>query len=331
MSGERNSGAAGWPALDYAADHDTYTTCHLVLQLIGKLPLRLHPWENHGWHVALRVAPHGFVTRTMPGGDEPAAAGRHFSAELDVRAAVIRVACENGSSWQVPVPGRTIAQLHGDLGRILAEAGLPAPLHGGPNEMADRVPFAHDHRPRAWDTDAACGLHAAFLAADRAFARFRSLYLGKSSPSHLFWGSFDLAVTRFSGRSAPAHPGGIPNLPDAVTREAYSHEVISAGFWPGNALPDGGVQEAAFYAYAYPTPAGLEEAHIEPAAAAWNAALGEFVLPYAAVAGSASPEATLHAFLHATYEAAARLLDWPEGLTVRRPSYGQPPTDLPTP
>lgn len=336
MTGQGGIGAAGWPALDFAADGHTYTTCHLVLQLIGKLPLRLHPWENHGWHVALRVVPHGYATRTIPGdngpGDNgPGGKGRHFSVELDVREAVIRVACENGSTWQAPVPGRTMAELHGDLTRILGEAGLPAPLHGAPNEMADAIPFVRDHRPRSWDADAACRLHGAFLAADRAFARFRSLYLGKSSPSHLFWGSFDLAVTRFSGRSAPAHPGGIPNLPDTVTREAYSHEVISAGFWPGNPLPDGGVQEAAFYAYAYPTPAGLAEARVEPAAAAWNAALGEFVLPYAAVVGSADPEATLGAFLQSTYDAAARLLDWPAGLTRRDATYGTPPADLQTP
>ena len=242
-----------WPTLDYAADRPTIETCHLVLQLIGKLPLRLIPWINHGWHVALRMVPHGYATRTISGGD-----GRFFVVELDVREECVRIACENGASWQAPVPGRTIAELHGDLARLLAEAGLPAPLHGAPNEMADAIPFPDDHRPRAWDKDAACRLHAAFLAADRGFTRFRSLYLGKSSPSHLFWGSFDLAVTRFSGREAPPHPGGVPNLPDSVTREAYSHEVISAGFWPGNELgnetDDAGVQEAAFYAYSYPSP-----------------------------------------------------------------------------
>jgi hypothetical protein len=309
------SDAGAWPALDYAADLPTIETCHLVLQLIGKLPTRLHPWINHGWHVALRVVPHGYATRMMPG-----PGGRNFTVELDVRAACIRVTCDTGQACSTEVEGKTIAQLHSDLGALLRAAGLPAPLHGAPNEIPDPVPFAYDERPRAWDRDAACRLHGAFASADRVFARFRSLYLGKSSPSHLFWGSFDLAVTRFSGREAPTHPGSIPNLPDPVTREAYSHEVISAGFWPGG----GGVDEAAFYAYAYPTPPGLSDAQVAPSQARWLAQLGEFVLPYAVVAQAPDPEATLTAFLQSTYDAAARLLEWPQGLALTQASYGKP-------
>ena len=307
--------AGAWPALDYAADLPTTETCHLILQLIGKLPTRLHPWINHGWHVALRVMPHGYATRMMPGGG-----GRNFTVELDVREASIRVGCDNGGAWSTGVAGKTIAHLHRDLGELLRTADLPAPLHGRPNEIPDPIPFAQDDRPRAWDPDAARRLHGAFASADRVFATFRSLYLGKSSPSHLFWGSFDLAVTRFSGREAPTHPGGVPNLPDQVTREAYSHEVISAGFWPGG----GGMEEAAFYAYAYPTPPGLAQAQVAPAQARWLAAMGEFVLPYAAVAGSADPQATITAFLQSTYDAAARLLDWPGGLARTQASYGKP-------
>ena len=165
-------------------------------------------------------------------------------------------------------------------------------------------------------------LHGAFLAADRGFNAFRSLYRGKSSPSHLFWGSFDLAVTRFSGRSAPVHPGGVPHLPDTVTREAYSHEVISAGFWPGG----GGVDEAAFYAYAYPSAAGLADRPVEPAGAFWHAALGEFVLSYDEVRRAADPDAELQRFLDTTFEAAADLLGWPEGLVIgERPAFARPP------
>ena len=307
---------SGWPALDYRADHATYETCHLVLQLIGKLPLRLHAWINHGWHVALRVVPHGYATRTIPGGE-----GRFFSVELDVREEVLRVECENGGTWTTPVPGRTLAQLHAELTRILADAGLPAPLQGGPSELTDPIPFAQDDRARAWDQDAACRLHAAFLAANRVFTRFRSLYLGKGSPSHLFWGSFDLAVTRFSGRPAPVHPGGVPNLADQVTREAYSHEEISAGFWPGS----GTYQAAAFYAYAYPAPDGLGEAPVQPPAAAWQSEMGEFVLPYADIIASPDPDALVTHFLQSTYEAAARLLDWPDGLIIAEASIGTPP------
>lgn len=311
-----------WPTLDFAADRATIETCHLVLQLIGKLPLRLHPWVNHGWHVALRVTPHGYATRTMPGEAGEGDATRHFSAELDVYDQAIHIACDDGSRWSMPVPGRTIAEIRADLAGLLAEAGLPAPLHGAPNEMPEAIPFAEDHRERAWDQDAACRLHAAFLAGDRIFTRFRSLYLGKSSPSHLFWGSFDLAVTRFSGRLAPGHPGGIANLPDSVAREAYSHEVISAGFWPGTA---GGIEEAAFYAYSYPVPDGLADAAIEPQAAYWHAELGEFVLPYAKIAAALDPGVTLMAFLQSSYDAAVRLLEWPGGLTIAEPFIGVPP------
>ena len=203
MSGE----GSAWPRLDYAADQATIETLHLLLQLVGKLPLRLHPWVNHGWHVALRMTPRGAMTRTMPAGE------RQFAVELDFLDAAIRVECDNGSQAALPVAGKTIAEVHRGLTDLLASLGLPAPLHGAPNEIPDPVPFAADDRPREWNADAAARLHGAFLCADRAFNAFRSLYRGKSSPSHLFWGSFDLAVTRFSGREAPPHPGGIPSLP----------------------------------------------------------------------------------------------------------------------
>ena len=307
---------SSWPRLDYAADRATTESLHLLLQLIGKLPLRLHPWLNHGWHVALRMTPRGAVTRPLH------AEGRHFVVELDILGGAIRVACENGSAETLPVAGETIASVHRGLTAALGRLELPAPLEGAPNELPDPVPFAADDRPREWDADAAHRLLGAFLCADRNFNIFRSLYRGKSSPSQLFWGSFDLAVTRFSGREAPVHPGGVPHLPDAVTREAYSHEVISAGFWPGG----GGFDEPAFYAYAYPTPPTLATAPVEPAAARWNPTLGEFLLPYATVRDSADPDSVVQQFLHATFEAAAPLLDWPRGLVIgERPSYGHPP------
>jgi hypothetical protein len=305
---------SSWPRLDYTTDRPTIETLHLLLQLIGKLPLRLHPWLNHGWHAALRMTPLGAITRSLPAG------ARHFTAELDFRDGAIRIECDNGSRSALPVAGKTLAEVHAELGALLGRLGLPAPLHGAPNEIADPVRFADDHRPRIWDADAARRLHAAFLNADRNFNAFRSLYRGKSSPSHLFWGSFDLAVSRFSGRTAPRHPGGIPNLPDDVTREAYSHEVISAGFWPGSEV----FEQAAFYAYAYPTPDGLGDARVAPAR--WNGTLGEFLLPYDEVAGAADPEAAVQRFLHATYAAAAQRLDWPEGLVIGpTPSFGRPP------
>ena len=309
--------ALAWPRLDYAADRGTVETMHLLLQLIGKLPLRLHPWINHGWHVALRPSPRGFVTRSMPAGE------RHFTVELDVLDASVCVECDNGLQSSLRIAGLTIAEVQDRLTRLLTDGGLPAPLHGGPNELPEPVRFADDRRPREWDAGAAARLHQAFLCADRGFNRFRSLYRGKTSPSHLFWGSFDLAVTRFSGRSAPVHPGGIPSLPDPVTREAYSHEVISAGFWPGG----NGFEEAAFYAYAYPTPVALSVQPVGPDAAFWHRDLREYLLPYAEVQQAADPDSELQRFLHSTFDAAATLLDWPAGLTIDEPpSFGRPPT-----
>lgn len=308
-----------WPALDYAADKGTIETLHLLLQLIGKLPLRLHPWVNHGWHAALKITPRGAATRSLPAG-----AG-HVLVELDFLDGAITIACDRGSRSALPVAGKTVAEVHGELAALLTGLGLPAPLHGGPNEIPDPVPFAQDRRAREWNADAARRLHGAFLCADRNFTAFRSLYRGKTSPSHMFWGSFDLAVTRFSGRRAPTHPGGIPNLPDTVTREAYSHEVISAGFWPGG----GGFDEAAFYAYAYPAPEGLSEQAVEPDAAFWHRDLGEFILPYGAVREAADPDGALQRFLHSTYDAAVRLMDWPGGLAIAPgPVFGHPPDSL---
>jgi len=305
-----------WPRLDYDADKGTIETLHLLLQLIGKLPLRLHPWINHGWHLALRITPRGAITRPLPAG------ARHFAVEMDFLDAAIRVECENGTQERLGVAGKTIASVHRELSALLERLGLPAPLHGAPNELPDPVPFAADDRPREWNADAAHRLHAAFLCADRNFNAFRSLYRGKTSPSQLFWGSFDLAVTRFSGRSAPVHPGGVPHLPDSVTREAYSHEVISAGFWPGG----GGYDHAAFYAYAYPTPESLGANPVEPAGATWNAGLGEFLLPYATVREASDPDTLVQQFLQSTFAAAAPLLDWPADAVIGSiPSFGKPP------
>jgi hypothetical protein len=201
----------------------------------------------------------------------------------------------------------SVAQFHGEVRTLLRESGHSFRLHPAPNEIEPAVPFAADHRPRAYDRDSASRLLEALLAADRIFRLFRSGFLGKASPVHFFWGSFDLAVTRFSGRPAPLHPGGIPHLPDDVTREAYSHEVSSAGFWPGGA---GGGGEPFFYSYAYPSPVGFGNAKVEPAAARFDDSLGEFVLPYEAVRTAPDAEAALLAFLASTYRAAADLGQW---------------------
>ncbi|MBV7257049.1 hypothetical protein KCG44_09665 [Pacificimonas sp. WHA3] len=304
-----------WPELDYAAERGVYETLHAYLQVIGKLPTRTSPWVNHGWHAALRVVPRGFRTYVLPAGDED------YELLLDAVSGAVRLWSSDGRFAAFPLDGQTVARFAGQLEAALSDLGARVPLHGGPNEVEEAVPFATDDRPRAWDGTIAQRLHAAFRSVDRVFQEFRSGYLGKSSPSHLFWGSFDLAVTRFSGRTAPEHPGGFPNLPDRVTREAYSHEVISAGFWPGG----GGIDEAAVYAYAYPSPKGLKDVDVKPRAARWHEGLGELVLTYADMRAAADPDAALMAFLESSYAGAAALLNWPEGLTVPKGPVGRPP------
>lgn len=304
-----------WPRLDYAAERTVYETVHAYCQVVGKLPVRTRPWVNHSWHVALRVVPRGFRTYTLP------AAALDYELMFDMLAATVTLCASDGESAGFRIEGQSVARFQAQLAEALASIGVAAPLHGGPNEVEDAVPFVEDDRDRHWDTEVAKRLHGAFLSADRVFNLFRSGFVGKSSPSHLFWGSFDLAVTRFSGREAPPHPGGFPNLPDRVTREAYSHEVISAGFWPGG----GGVEEAAFYAYTYPAVEAFGNAAAAPDEAYWHKDLGEFVLPYAAVANSDEPDAALLRFLESTYEAGAAALDFPQGLTCPVGPVGAPP------
>ena len=304
-----------WPRLDYAADRAVVEALHAYLQVVGKLPTRALPWCNHGWHLALRVVPRGF--RTYP----VETAGGEAEVLVDCLSGQVEVTNSAGFAGAIGLSGQTVAAFHDELSRLLSEAGVVTSIAGTPNEIADAIPFAEDTRPQVWNLDTVRRCQRAFADAARVFERFRTGFVGKCSPVHLFWGSFDLAVTRFSGRAAPLHPGGIPNLPDRVTREAYSHEVASAGFWLGG----GGVDEAAFYAYGYPTPQGLAGRAIEPRAAAWHAPLGEFVLPYAAVQSADDPEAVLHQFLESSYRAVADAADWPRDvLEIPRGRYGQP-------
>ncbi|MGB3724071.1 MAG: DUF5996 family protein [Pacificimonas sp.] len=304
-----------WPALDYSAERDVYETVHAYCQVIGKLPTRLTPWVNHGWHVALKVVPRGFRTYVLPAGHDD------YEVLLDLVSGSVWISASNERAAEFELTGQSVSAFAEQLTDALDSVGASAPLWGGPNEVELAVPFAEDERERVWNGEVARRLHRAFASVDRVFQGFRSGYVGKSSPSHLFWGSFDLAVTRFSGRTAPLHPGGFPNLPDRVTREAYSHEVISAGFWPGG----GGFDEAAFYAYAYPSPCGLQDLPVQPHAAAWHEGLGEYVLPYAAVRAVSDPEAALMSFLQSSYAAAAGLADWPDGLTTIPAIIGHPP------
>ena len=289
-----------WPSLSHERDGATIAALHLFSQVAGKVPTALLPWRNHGWHLTLHVTPRGLATEPVH-----AEAGT-FTLAFDLVDHIFLLEDSKGRR-ALPLRPMAVAEFHTAVMTMLAEAGYKVHLSPRPNEIDPATPFAEDRAPRAYDPDSARRLYLALLAADRVFRLFRSSFLGKVSPVHFFWGSFDLAVTRFSGRTAPRHPGGIPNLPDAITREAYSHEVSSAGFWPGGA---GSEAEPIFYSYAYPAPAGFAEAKIAPEAARFDATLGEFVLDYDAVRTAADPDAILMAFLTSTYEAAADLGGW---------------------
>jgi len=303
-----------WPKLDYAADRETFEALHLWSQIVGKARTACAPWLNHGWQVALYVSPRGLTTSSVPNG------AAIFDMEFDFIDHLLRVRASNGYAGVLPLAGETVASFYRAVDQMLVRAGVPTQINGAPNEIADATPFAADDRPRRYDPDAASRLWRALIQIDRVFQIFRTGFLGKSSPVHFFWGSFDLAVTRFSGRPAPLHPGGVPGLPDAVTREAYSHEVSSAGFWPGGP----GFPQAAFYAYAYPTPAGYAEAPVEPASAFWSAALGEWLLPYDAVRRAPDPDAALLGFLGSTHRAAAERAGWDPALECALGVPGRP-------
>ncbi|HYW16066.1 MAG TPA: DUF5996 family protein [Allosphingosinicella sp.] len=289
-----------WPQLSEARDGPTIAALHLYSQIVGKAAVALLPWRNHGWHVTLRVHPRGLRTESLYGPGGP--------FELGVDLVDHQFTFVDGSGARgVPLRPMSVAQFHGEAMELLRSAGREVRIHGATNELDPAVRFDSDETPRHYDGDSASRLLGALLDADRVLRLFRSGFLGKASPVHFFWGSFDLAVTRFSGRPAPLHPGGIPNLPDAITREAYSHEVSSAGFWPGGA---GGGGEPFFYSYAYPSPDGFSGARMRPEAARFDESLGEFVLPYEAVRNSDDPDSALLEFLERTYAAAADLAGW---------------------
>lgn len=291
-----------WPELDYASFKPTGDALHLWLQIVGKYRLATTPWINHSWHATFYVTPHGFSTGNLPLGTAT------LEFQFDLRRHVLRgISSEAVPEAEMPLQAESVAEFHRRFIELTHALGYPLHFHSSPNEVANPIPFRDDLQPRPYDRGAGEAFHGAMRQADRVFRQFRTEYLGKVSPVHLFWGSFDLAVTRFSGRRAPLHPGGIPSLPDAVTREAYSHEVSSAGFWAGG----NGVEEAAFYAYAYPAPEGFGVAKIEPAGARFDSTLGEFILPYRAVREAADPDQTLLAFLRTTWRAAADLGHWP--------------------
>jgi hypothetical protein len=310
-------GSDVWPALPYGAWRDTCTTLHLWTQIVGKVRLALTPWVNHSWHATHYVTARGLTTSPIPYPD-----GRALQIDSDFLYQALLVRASDGGERRLALRPRPVAEFHAELLAALAELAIPVRIHGSPNETPDPIPFETDRRHSAYDPESVQRFWRALLQVDRVFKLFRTRYLGKVSPVHLFWGSFDLAVTRFSGRRAPPHPGGVPQLPDEVTREAYSHEVSSAGFWPGG----GGIDEPAFYSYAYPAPNGFASAPVRPQAAFFHDGLREFILPYEAVRTADAPDEALLEFLQTTYEAAAEAAGWDrQALECEQGVPGAPP------
>ena len=290
-----------WPELSYSAWKDTRDTLHLWTQAVGKIRLALAPWLNHSWHVALYVSARGLTTSPIRW------QGGSFAIDFDFIDHVLWVRTSGGQFRQVMLRPMNVAEFYAALMIALRELGIAVRISTMPCEIADCIPFERDTVHAAYDADFANRFWRVLLASREVFAHFRTGFLGKASPVHFFWGSFDLAVTRFSGRLAPRHPGGVPHLPNSVAQEAYSHEVSSAGFWPGGGGP---IDYAAFYSYAYPPPDGFAAAKVKPAEASFSKELGEFLLPYDAVRTARDPDATLMEFLQSTYEAAANLAKW---------------------
>ena len=293
-----------WPDLAYAAWRDTAATLHLWTQIVGKIRLAATPWLNHSWHVTLRVTPRGLRTPLIHSG--PHTGAQDFEIEFDFIDHTLWIRTAVGHVRQVMLRPVPVAEFFADVMIALHELGIAVEIDAMPNEIADAIPFGEDRVHAAYDPDYANRFWRVLMRAHAVFSRFRTAFLGKASPVHFFWGSFDLAVTRFSGRRAPLHPGGVPHLSDAVVREAYSHEVSSAGFWPGG----GPIDYAAFYSYAYPAPDGFAAARVRPAQAYFSKELGEFILPYDAMRTAADPDAALMEFLQSTYEAAADAARW---------------------
>lgn len=296
----RSGTNATWPALPFEEWRETASTLHLWLQVVGKIRLALAPWVNHSWHVTMRVSARGLTTPLTPYGFDA------FEIEFDFIDHELLIRLTDGRVRTLALQPQTTATFYASVMRALADLGMPVSIRTMPSELPDPIPFDLDDVHRSYDPEYANRYWRVLVHSSRVFEQFRGGFLGKSSPVHFFWGSADLAVTRFSGRRAPLHPGGVPHLPDWAAREAYSHEVSSAGFWAGAEQ----YPHAVFYSYAYPEPTDFPRARPAPACARYDETLREFVLPYDEVRSASDPDAALLDFLQSTYEAAARLAEW---------------------
>ncbi|MEP6466187.1 MAG: DUF5996 family protein [Parafilimonas sp.] len=291
---------SNWPDIDFNNWKDTLSTVQLWTQIVGKIRLKAMPWLNHSWHVTLYVTPQGLSTGSMPFEDGIFEIGFNFQQHI------LLITTSNGNEEEIKLYPRSVADFYKELFNKLKKAGIETNIYAVPNEIENVIPFEHDELHKTYDKDQIKNYWKALVQVHNVFTKFRAGFRGKCSPVHFFWGAFDLAVTRFSGRQAPEYSGTMPNIPLRVMQEAYSHEVSSCGFWPGSeAFPN-----AAFYAYCYPTPEAFSTQPVEPTEAFYSKEMGEFFLLYDDVKNAANPEETLLRFLNTTYEAAANTGDW---------------------
>jgi hypothetical protein len=288
-----------WPALPYAEWSETCATLHLWTQVVGKIRLAQTPWQNHSWHVPLYVTTRGLTTSSIPHGT------RSFEIRFDFIDHALDILVSDGGAMRLPLHAQSVADFYRDTMKALEDLEVPVTIDERPCEIAGAIPFTSDRVHAAYDADYANRFWRVLLQVDRVMKKFRTGFVGKVSPVHFFWGSFDLAVTRFSGRPAPRFTGKAPGVADAIMQEAYTHEVSSAGFWPG-----GNGVDASFYSYAYPEPPGFRKVPVQPKEAHFSETLGEFLLPYESVSKAANPDAALLAFFQSTYEAAAQSANW---------------------
>jgi hypothetical protein len=295
-----NGASNQWPPLPFAEWKDTAITLHMWTQIVGKIRLVLSPWTNHSWHVTLYATSRGLTTSPIPYGSYT------FEILFDFIDHQLLIDKSDGARRTIPLKPQSVAEFYRNVMKTLSDLELPVTINTMPNEIENPIPFDQDEEHRSYDREYANRFWHVLVQSDRVFKEFRSRFCGKCSPVHFFWGSFDLAVTRFSGRPAPPHPGGVPHLPDEITREAYSQEVSSLGFWPGNAA----APTPLFYSYAYPEPPGFAQAKIRPDAAFYEAKLREFILPYDAVRSAEKPDEVLLEFAQSAYDAASKLGKW---------------------
>ena len=301
-----------WPELSYEKAKETYETIHLWTQIVGKIKLVKLPWINHSWHITLFVTPLGLTTGDILGND------KHFQINFDFLQHHLQIITSKKEEQIFDLQSLSVASFYNNILTTLKAFGIECKINLIPNEIENATPFHLDNRHATYNPKHALALHEALLKANEIFTQFRAEFTGKCSPVHFFWGSFDLAVSRFSGEKAPLHPGGVPNLPDWVAQEAYCHEVSSCGFWPGNDA----VPFAAFYNYIYPEPEGFKDFAVEPKSAYYDNNLREFLLPYQNVQQATNPSKTLLSFLHSTYEAAANLSRWDRN-KLEKKKYGR--------